>query len=256
MESQLLLFGDGIAKAAPPGDSLAEAFRRLATDLTPTILYTSARRRIFSWKDDPAAGTITVRVGSEFRAAPRPVAEALVRIVTRHRLPRATRKELFFRIRCWLTSLAPCGPVNDRCLPPRGRHVDLAPVLAAVRARDFDEPLHVNIGWTERPARNLMGRYERSASGGLIAINRLLDSPLTPTWYLDFLVFHEMLHAVIPPRPGASRILVHPPEFRIRERQHPSHGGAAPFERWASGPGFRMLLEPRRLGARLPRRFR
>ena len=100
------------------------------------------------------------------------------------------------------------------------------------------------------------GATRRVLPEGLVLINRLLDGPLTPSWYLDFLVYHELLHAVIPPRPGTARILIHPPEFRRAERMHHEHARARLFERWASGRGFRFMLDPHRPGARLPFEFR
>jgi hypothetical protein len=254
METQLLLFGD--AAARPPEDSLADAFRRLASEVETRIVYAAARRRIFSWRSEPRNGRVVVRIGKEFQRAPRPVAEAVVRIVTRRRLPRDVRRALFFEIRCWLAGLAPCGPPSERFLPPAGRHVDLRAVLEGVRRRHLRTDVPIRIGWSEQPARNLMGRYESGTPTGLIVVNRLLDSPLVPRWYLDFLVFHEVLHALIPPRPGASRILVHPPEFRRAERRHPDHARARHFENWASGPGYRTLLHPSRPGSAVPHRFR
>jgi hypothetical protein len=252
VETQLPLFP---AAARPAAGPLEDAFRRLASHVKPRIVYAAARRRIFSWRADRAEDEVVVHVGTEFRRAPPNVAEALVRIVTRRRLPRDVRRQHFFEIRRWVTEFAPEDAAAGRCRPPQGRYVDLSPILDAVRSRHFTAPVAVRIGWSERPARNLMGRFERGTPEGLIVVNRLLDSPLTPPWYLDFLVFHELLHAVIPPRPGSSRLLIHPPEFRRIEREHPQHARAKHFERWAAGTGFRILSDPDRRDARIPARF-
>jgi hypothetical protein len=257
MGNQLSLFAPDAPLAAAPADSLDDAFRRLAPGVRPTIVYAPARRRIFSWTDGPGAHAVTLRVTPEFRQAPPSVAEALVRVVTARRLPRDVRRRLFFEVRSWAAVLAGgCGGPSGRTLPAAGRHVDLLPVLSRVRDQFFQEGVPAGIGWSERPARRLMGRFEKGEPEGLVVINRLLDGPLTPHWYLEFLVYHELLHAVIPPRPGTSRILIHPPEFRKAERRHPAHRLARPFEQWATGRGFRMLLDPPRDGARLPSRFR
>jgi hypothetical protein len=257
MGTQLLLFSDDAPAAAPGVDPLAEAFRRLAPDFAPTIVYAAARRRIFSWTDGPGAKAVTLRVAPEFRAAPPPVAEALVRVVTTRRLPRAIRRQLFFVVRCWAAlQTATCGGPPGRSLPAAGRHLDLDPVLRRVQESWFAPAVPARIGWSERPARRLMGRYEKGSPEGLVVVNRLLDGPLTPHWYLEFLVYHELLHAVFPPRPGASRVLVHPPEFRRAERRHPHHARAKTFEEWACGRGYRTLLHAPPSGARVPVRFR
>jgi hypothetical protein len=247
MEKQLSLFGEG--------DVLEAAFRRVAPESRPAIRYAAARRRLFSWTHDHRDGTVTVRVGPEFRNAPQGVAEAIARIVTRRRMPGALRRQLFFEVRAWLAGETPCGPASGRVLPPRGRHVDLAPILESVRAARLDGAVAARIGWTDRPARHLMGRYERGTPEGLVVVNGLLDSPVAPPWYLDFLVYHELLHAAHPPRPGTTRILIHPPEFRRAERRHPDFARAALFERWASGPGYRVLLDRTAKRSSLPRRF-
>jgi hypothetical protein len=252
VETQLSLFDPA---PAPAGDPLREAFRRLAPLVTPTIVYAPARRRIFSWRSDPDRDAVVLRVGLEFREAPVPVAEAIVRIVTRRRLPKEVRRQLFFEVRRWAAAVSPCGPGTGRFLPPKGRHVDLEPILRRVNATRFATPVAARIGWSEEPARSLMGRYERGSPAGLVVINRLLDSPNAPRWYLEFLVYHELLHAVIPPRPGSTRLLIHPPEFRRMERLHEHHSRARQFERWASGPGFRALLDPAGARTRVPARF-
>jgi hypothetical protein len=257
MESQLSLFRDEPPAAAHAVEPLADAFRRLAPDVSFRLVYAAARRRIFSWTDGPGPKAVTLRLAPEFRDAPIHVAEALVRVVTTRRLPREARRRLFFEVRSWAAVQgASCGGPPGRSLPPAGRHVDLAPVLARVQQTCFPEPVPARIGWSEHPARRLMGRFEKGSPQGLVVVNRLLDGPLTPHWYLDFLVYHELLHAVFPPRPGATRILVHPPEFRRAERRHPDHRRARTFEEWACGRGFKSMLDPLRSGARLPPRFR
>jgi hypothetical protein len=257
MGTQLPLFPRDASAAGPPQDPLVDAFLRIAPDFRPTIVYAPARRRIFSWTDGPGPKAVTLRVGPEFRAVPGPVAEAVVRVVTIRRLPRETRRLLFFKVRAWAALRSGgCGGPAGRSLPAAGRHVDLDSVIARVQVACFLEPVPARIGWSERAARRLMGRFERGSPEGLVVVNRLLDGPLTPHWYLDFLVYHELLHAVFPPRPGASRILVHPPEFRRAERKHPEHRRARSFEEWATGRGYRVLLDPMSAGARLPSRFR
>jgi hypothetical protein len=252
VEKQLSLFEQALPAAEDP---LQQAFRRLAPSVTPTIVYAPARRRIFSWRSDPGQTSVVLRLGLEFRNAPQPVAEAIVRIVTRRRLPRDVRRQLFFEVRRWIAAVAPCGPGTGRFLPPGGRHVDLEPILARVNTTRFATPVAARIGWSEEPARQLMGRYERGDPCGLVVVNRLLDSAHTPAWYLEFLVYHELLHAVIPPRAGSTRLLIHPPEFRRLERRHEHHGRARQFERWVSGPGYSILLASKRTRNAVPARF-
>ena len=254
METQLTLFGGRVIEPVIE-DPLADAFRRLAPQVRSTIVYTAAaRRRIFSWKGDDGETAVTLRVGPEFREAP--ARSRRSRRPDRH--PEAAPRDRAAngsssRSGAGRRPRIPAGwPPGAPC-PRRAAMSTSAPSSTGSGPCRFPEPVPARIGWTERPARHLMGRFEKGSPEGLIVINRLLDSPLAPLWYLDFLVYHELLHAVVPPRPGATRILVHPPEFRRAERSHPDHARARSFERWASGEGFRVLLDALRSEARLPR---
>lgn len=232
-------------------DPLVLAIRTVSPEAVAHVVYSDARRRLFSWRHDETGRGLHVRVSPQFRDAPPAVAHALARVVTARRLPHATRRGLMFTIRSWLVDTQSTGTQPGRALAPKGRHVDLDAVLARVLERHFPDPPRVRIGWTPRARRYLMGRYDHGTPEGVVFINLLLDSLLVPVWYLDFLVFHEVLHAVIRPRPGRSRLLIHPPEFRQIERRHADFQRAREFERWVTGPGFRTLSNSERT-ARAP----
>ncbi len=54
----------------------------------------------------------------------------------------------------------------------------------------------------------------------MIRIHPLLDRSFVPTWFLEYVVYHEMLHAVVPDQFDSNgRRLVHHEEFNQRERQ-------------------------------------
>lgn len=54
----------------------------------------------------------------------------------------------------------------------------------------------------------------------LIRIHPLLDRAFVPTWFLEYVIYHEMLHAMVPDRYDASgRRLVHHEGFNERERK-------------------------------------
>ncbi len=68
----------------------------------------------------------------------------------------------------------------------------------------------------------------------LIRINRLLDHPAVPATFLSFLVYHEHLHAVLPPHYDASgRRRAHHRAFRQAEALHPHFHEAKRWERHA-----------------------
>ncbi len=83
----------------------------------------------------------------------------------------------------------------------------------------------VQIGWSKRAHRGrfhslTFGSYDRVCCQ--IRINPLLDDPEVPLYFLEFIVYHEMLHAVCPSTvDAAGRCSIHTPEFRRKERQFP-----------------------------------
>ena len=54
----------------------------------------------------------------------------------------------------------------------------------------------------------------------IIRIHPLLDREVVPTWFLEYVIYHEMCHAVVPDEyDSAGRRRVHHPKFYDRERR-------------------------------------
>src|SRR5437868_10837053 len=65
----------------------------------------------------------------------------------------------------------------------------------------------------------------------VIRINPLLDQPFVPPWFLRYILYHEMLHAVVPDEAMSSgRRRVHTPEFNRRERKFRGYRRARRWE--------------------------
>ena len=65
----------------------------------------------------------------------------------------------------------------------------------------------------------------------VIRINPLLDQPFVPVWFLQYILYHEMLHAVVPDEAGADgRRRVHTERFYEREREFPGYRRARRWE--------------------------
>jgi hypothetical protein len=62
-----------------------------------------------------------------------------------------------------------------------------------------------------------LGSY--SYEDNLIRLHRALDHPRVPRYVLEAVIFHELLHAALPPVVRNGRRYVHTPEFREREKQ-------------------------------------
>ena len=61
-----------------------------------------------------------------------------------------------------------------------------------------------------------LGSY--SATERLIRIHPVLDQRWVPRYFVEYIVYHELLHHLVPEARVSGRVLLHPPEFQRRER--------------------------------------
>src|SRR3954462_2575428 len=65
----------------------------------------------------------------------------------------------------------------------------------------------------------------------VIRISPWLDQPFVPRWFLRYILFHEMLHSVVPDETlRGGRRKVHTEEFNRRERKFPAYNRARRWE--------------------------
>ncbi len=126
------------------------------------------------------------------------------------------------------------------------RH-DLLEIYKCMNEEYFGCKVDCGITWgvrrrAGRARRRTLGSY--SASDNLIRINPLLDVARVPRYYVEFVVYHEMLHAALfvesrEAREAAQdngngqnkkRRRVHPPEFKRRETEFRDYARAIKWE--------------------------
>jgi len=73
-----------------------------------------------------------------------------------------------------------------------------------------------------------LGSY--SATERLIRVHPVLDAEWVPRYFVSYIVFHELLHHVMPEVRIGGRTLIHPPEFASREREFRYHERALAWE--------------------------
>ena len=107
-------------------------------------------------------------------------------------------------------------------------------VIAEHLAGEFQDRALPVISWAQRKRstarRGLrLGSYDSSRD--LVRVHPVLDQEAVPEWAVAFVVYHELLHAIIPSRRVGRRLIHHGPEFRERERAHPDFQRATAWER-------------------------
>jgi len=114
---------------------------------------------------------------------------------------------------------------RKRLLPARGRHFDLEEILEKLNRRFFRDGLPpLRVGWTPRRSRTILGHYD--SAHRTISISRWLDSPRVPRYLVEYLAFHEMLHARYPVERIGARRIVHSRQFRVAEKKFPKYDQA------------------------------
>ncbi len=112
--------------------------------------------------------------------------------------------------------------VNPQKLCTEGEYYHLETIYARLNEYYFNGELKLAITWFgekggERRSRITFGQYLSGLR--LIKIHRLLDHPFFPDFFVSFVIYHEMLHSVIPGSVDrGGRFCVHGPEFKHRER--------------------------------------
>ncbi|MBF0473283.1 MAG: hypothetical protein HQK91_12225 [Nitrospirae bacterium] len=107
-------------------------------------------------------------------------------------------------------------------LRPLGRHYNLEEIYNRINEAYFENSIASQITWGRKAVRRSvkirrLGSYNRISN--IITINRILDSTKVPLYYVEFIVYHEMLHAHIGIVKNGSRNLIHTREFRDLEKK-------------------------------------
>jgi hypothetical protein len=178
-------------------------------------------------------GALALRVHRMFLAADVQTTHALADFTRARRPHRRTGELLDAFIRRHQGDLRP--QTRRELLVTRGRSHDLAQIYRLVNQRFFGDGVVAHIGWGRAPPR----RRRRSIKMGVyfhetrtIRIHPALDHPEVPSFVVEFIVYHEMLHQICPAEElSGGRKRIHTRAFRAREQLHPDHRRAMAWER-------------------------
>jgi hypothetical protein len=119
-----------------------------------------------------------------------------------------------------------------------GQHHDLRAILEALNERYFDPRVEAHIGWARMSRALGRRRKRRSIKLGsyrgrepLIRVHPVLDAAWVPRFFVEYIVYHEMVHHVVAMPVENGRRELHGPAFRARERQYERYDEAIAWER-------------------------
>ncbi len=219
-------------------ESRVAAAHRLADDLS-ALLCERVRLTVHDNRSTMVSyrrggGEVHYRVHHMFLGAPEDVISALASFAGNRRGVAARRREAGARIDTFVrVHREHIAAPRHMPLQPRGRAHDLKLILDRLNAVHFGGAIDARIGWG--PVR--LGRRRRTVKTGvyvqdarIIRIHPTLDRKEVPEFYVAAVVFHEMLHQVVPAIEVNGRRIVHGREFRKREREYPDHARAKAWE--------------------------
>ncbi|OJH39142.1 hypothetical protein [Cystobacter ferrugineus] len=119
-------------------------------------------------------------------------------------------------------------------LDPQGRCFNLQEMFNQLNRTYFQDTIRARVGWGRLPPRRRrksirLGVYDHQTRE--IRIHPALDRPEVPAFFVEFILFHEMLHQLFPSSNATGRRVHHPRAFREREKAFPLYAAALRWER-------------------------
>lgn len=230
-------------QAEAPSDEAELLARRLVEMVrTPLhLLVHDNRSTMVSFRREDDA--LHLRVHRMFLNAGPEVVQALAQYA-RQRCPEAGRRlDLYVKENRACIRALDVEEIRSRPLTTRGEVHDLAAIYDELNARYFGGSVDARIGWgrgsSGRRRSIRMGAYYHDTR--TILLHPALDQAAVPRYFVELVVYHEMLHQAVPQRRTASgRRCIHSPEFRARERMFHDYERARRWEKNNLG----LLLRP------------
>lgn len=205
---------------------------RLSRDLGMRVrlAVTDNRSTMLSFKRNASA--LSVRLHHMFLDAPEDVVQALADYAGRGARKAGPVLDAF--IQGMQPRIRQERNAAEAELETRGRCFDLQELFDRVNAAHFDNRIVASIGWgrhgPKRRKKSIrLGVYDHQTRE--IRIHPALDRPEVPRFFVEYIVFHEMLHQLFPSPPGAERRIHHPRAFRERERAYPHYAASVVWEK-------------------------
>jgi len=234
-----LSFLDSFAEDEPDGLLSENEFKTRMKELCSgpvEIVLTNNRSSLITVKE--SRGKKTARIQHAFRAADKRTLKALAGFIGRPNKRSRSVIDEFLREKTELVESLGRDAVSCPDLNSRGEHRDLKKVLSKVRREYGINVKGVKIAWSTRGTPNgkrrrrsiKFGSYCRETN--TVRVHPDLDNPAVPDYFVEYIVYHELLHAIFPPERAEGRRNVHNPEFVRFEKKFEKYSEALQFEEY------------------------
>lgn len=169
------------------------------------------------WEPD----TTKVSMHRIFLNAPKNVMEALACYISKEHKMMAPVVKAYIEEK--LHTLDYSYQLDPSKLYTHGNVYNLKSIYDQINSEYFHNQLNLSITWfgktkQQNKSRVTFGLYYDPLK--LIKINRIMDSPSFPDYFISYVIYHEMLHHECPATVDAKgRSAVHNKEFRAREKE-------------------------------------
>lgn len=176
------------------------------------------------------SGRAYVRISDVFTNAPRDVFRALAYILVARILAKQTpavHDRIYRDFACSpqvlrASDIARRNRGRKMVSGSRGSIYDLEKIFNRLNRRFFDGELPRPIlTWSQRRTRRILGHHDPVHD--TIVISKTLDDRDVPEWFVEYIVFHEMLHIKHPARLINGRRYYHTNAFRADEHRFPEY---------------------------------
>ena len=175
-------------------------------------------------------GGISVRLHRIFLKADNEVLDEIVRFIKKKRGKTPVINQFIRQHQNLLKERKP----RTITINPNGKRYNLTDIFNSLNSEYFNNSLSVLITWGKRSPRyavkkRTLGNYQKKTN--TIRINPILDSRKVPRYVIEFIVYHEMLHAVIDTVLKNGRRRIHSKEFKNRECKYRNYHKAIEWEK-------------------------
>ena len=124
---------------------------------------------------------------------------------------------------------------RELVLRAQGKVYDLAKILKKLGEKYHLPTRGIKITWSNarlKPGQSSIRLGSYNHDHRLIRVHPALDNVRVPRYFVEYIVYHELLHALIPPVSRNGRKNFHPAKFRELEKRFSYYQQAREFERY------------------------